>query len=629
MTTAIALIPFWPLLGFLINILFGKRLRSASAYLAIGMLALSFLTSVAVFTRFVGDPASVLVPLFSWMSVGALNVEVNFLVDQLTVVMLLVVTGVGTLIHVYSVGYMHGDERYSRFFAYMNLFAAMMLVLVLADNYVVMFVGWECVGLCSYLLIGFWFERPFGSGTTNDAARKAFIVNRVGDFGFLLGVFLIWTAVGGVSFQQTNSAVESGYVTPGVATIATLLLFIGATGKSAQIPLYVWLPDAMAGPTPVSALIHAATMVTAGVYMVARSHFLFDIAPFSQNVVLWVGALTALFAASMGVQENDIKKILAYSTISQLGYMFMGVGAGAYAAGVFHLMTHAFFKALLFLGAGAVIHALHGEQDITRMGGLRNRMPLVHGTFLIGALALAGFPLTAGFFSKDSVLAGVYAHGDFAVWCIGVLTAGVTAFYTFRLYFLVFSGSSRDEKGRDLHAPASSMTSILLLLAILSLVGGYVELPFHILDTFSAFLSPVVGMSSHEGIPELALMTVVFLFVLGGIGVSWAWYGRREQDATALAAEPANPFLRTLRRKWYVDEIYEVLLIRPIRWTSRTVLWRVIDEWIIHGFLVQFCGGYLWKAIGFVVSFSHTGRVGSYAFGIVVGVLVIISLIAR
>jgi len=370
-------------------------------------------------------------------------------------------------------------------------------------------------------------------------------------------------------------------------------------------------------------------MVTAGVYMVARSHFLFDIAPFSQNVVLWVGALTALFAATMGVQENDIKKILAYSTISQLGYMFMGVGAGAYAAGVFHLMTHAFFKALLFLAAGAVIHALHGQQDITRMGGLRNRMPLVHGTFLIGALALVGFPFTAGFFSKDSVLAGVYAHGNFAVWCIGVLTAGVTAFYTFRLYFLVFSGSSREEEGRDPHAPTPSMTSILLVLAVLSLVGGYVELPFHVLAAFSAFLSPVVGVSSPEGIPELALMTTVFLFVLGGMGASWAWYGRREPDPMALAAEPANPFLRTLRRKWYVDEIYEVVFIRPIRWTSRTVLWRIVDEWVIHGFFVQFCGGYLWKATGFVVSFVHTGRVGSYAFGIVVGVLVIISLIAR
>jgi NADH-quinone oxidoreductase subunit L len=629
MQLQIALIPCLPLLGFLINVLFGRRLKAASAYIAIGMLAASFMLSIALFFSQMANPAPISVPLFSWIQVGGFDIGMSFLVDPLTVVMLLVVTGVGTLIHVYSTGYMHGDPRYSRFFAYMNLFAAMMLILVLADNYVLMFLGWEGVGLCSYLLIGFWFERPFDKGTTNDAARKAFVVNRIGDFGFLLGVFLLWTTVGGVSFNQTQAAAQSGMISAGIATAITLLLFVGATGKSAQIPLYVWLPDAMAGPTPVSALIHAATMVTAGVYMVARSHFLFDLAPFSQSIVLWVGALTALFAASMGIQQNDIKKILAYSTISQLGYMFMGVGAGAYSAGVFHLMTHAFFKALLFLGAGAIIHALHEEQDITRMGGLRDKLPAVYWSFLIGALALSGFPLTAGFFSKDSVLASVFARGEIAAWSVGVLTAGVTAFYTFRLVFLVFFGSYRGHADDSVHRPGAAMASVLIALAVLSLIGGYVEIPFRIVNGFSTFLEPVVGPSEHGHIPELGLMVVTLFFVLAGIATAWGLYCRRQPDGAAIAAVPANPLLRLLRNKWYVDECYDLVLIAPMKWFSRTVLWRVVDDWVIQGFFVQFCGGYLWKAVGFVVSFWHTGRVGSYAFGVVLGVLLLMWMVVR
>lgn len=631
MSTLITLIPLLPLIGFTVNILFGRRLRGASAWIAIGALAISFVLSVVIFFRVLGDTTPINIALYSWIPVGGFEIPIGFLVDRLTAVYLLVVTGVGVLIHVYSVGYMHGDSRYSRFFAYMNLFAAMMLVLVLADNYVLMFLGWEGVGLCSYLLIGFWFERPFENGTTNDAARKAFIVNRIGDFGFLIAVFLIWTTVGSVSFSDIGAAAAGGaFVAGGVLiTTITLLLFFGATGKSAQIPLYVWLPDAMAGPTPVSALIHAATMVTAGVYMVARSSFLYDLAPFSQSVVLWIGALTALFAASMGVAQNDIKKILAYSTISQLGYMFMGVGVGAYASGVMHVMTHSFFKALLFLGAGAVIHALHEEQDITRMGGLKKHLPLVYWTFLAGALALAGFPLTSGFFSKDAILAFTFSEGHFFAWAIGVFTAGITAFYTFRLVFLTFHGPERNDA--HIHKPSSSIAIPLVVLGALSIIGGYFEIPLHIWTGFSGFLAPVVG-EAHIALSvgtEVALMAVTLVLIALGIYGAWVLYAKRPVDvvrAEAIAAEPAG-FLRVLRNKWYVDEFYDAVIIIPLKKFSHTMVWRAVDDWIIHGFFVQFVGGLMWKAIGFVISFWHTGRVGSYAFGMILGVLLLLWMV--
>ena len=630
MHTLIALIPVLPLIGFTINIFFGRRLRGASAYLAIGALAASFVLSVVLFFRIADDPTPITVSLYSWIPTGDLQIPIAFLVDRLTAVYLLVVTGVGSLIHVYSVGYMHGDDRYSRFFAYLNLFAAMMLILVLGDNFIVMFLGWEGVGLCSYLLIGFWFEKPFDNATTNDAARKAFVVNRIGDFGFLIGVFLIWTTVGSVQFSAVQAATANGaFIAGGVlVTAITLLLFVGATGKSAQIPLFVWLPDAMAGPTPVSALIHAATMVTAGVYMVARTHFLFDLAPFSQNVVLWIGAATALFAASMGVAQNDIKKILAYSTISQLGYMFMGAGSGAYAAGVFHVMTHAFFKALLFLGAGAIIHALHEEQDITRMGGLKDKMPGVYWTFLMGAVALAGLPLTGGFFSKDLILASVFAHGHFYAWAVGVITAGLTAFYTFRLVFLTFYGPYRGHG--EAHHTGSSMLVPLAVLAVLSIVGGYVEIPLHIFSGFSHFLAPAVGeLSLHLSVgTEVMLMVVTLALIAAGIIGAWWLYVREpvtEARATEIQAVPAG-FMGLLRNKWYVDELYGFLIVEPLKYGSRTILWRVVDDWVIQGFLVQVVGGLSWKAIGFVLSFWHTGRVGTYAFGIVLGVLTLMWL---
>lgn len=628
MLTLLILIPLLPLIGFTINILFGKRLQAASAYIAIAALSISFILSVAVFIRVSANPVPIAGILYSWIPVGGLDISFGFLADRLTAVFLLVVTGVGTLIHIYSIGYMHGDSLYSRFFAYLNLFAAMMLILVLADNYVLMFLGWEGVGLCSYLLIGFWFKKPFDRATTNHAALKAFVVNRIGDFGFLIGVFLLWTAVGSVSFGVVETSVKSGVLVAGGVTVTaiTLLLFVGATGKSAQIPLYVWLPDAMAGPTPVSALIHAATMVTAGVYMVARSHFLFDIAPISQNVVLWIGALTALFAASMGVAQNDIKKILAYSTISQLGYMFMAVGVGAYAAGVMHVMTHAYFKALLFLGAGAIIHALHDEQDITKMGGLMDKMPGLYWIFLAGALALSGVPFTSGFFSKDLILATVFSNQHFVPWAIGVFTAGLTAFYTFRLVFLTFAGDYRGNA--EIHLPGKSMVVPLVILGALSIIGGYFELPLHLWAGFSGYLTPVVGglpLDLSVGTELLLLLVTLGLIALGIYG-AWSLYAKR-QITTALAKEiRAEPdgFLLVLRNKWYVDEMYAAVIVNPLRRISRTVLWRVVDDWLIQGFLVQIVGGLLWKAVGFVISFWHTGRVGTYVFGIVIGVLILV-----
>jgi NADH-quinone oxidoreductase subunit L len=607
----ITLIPSLPLAGFAVNILFGKRLGKASGILATATLSLSFLIGIY------------------------LTVQMGFLVDRLTLVMVLVVSGVGSLIHLYSIGYMQGDSRYSRFFAYMNLFAAMMLVLVMADNYLAMFLGWEGVGLCSYLLIGFWFEKPFDKGTTGDAARKAFVVNRIGDFGFLLGLFFLWTVMGGgsglafssnvLSFTEVKAAATSGVIPAATATIIALLLFLGATGKSAQIPLFVWLPDAMAGPTPVSALIHAATMVTAGVYMIARSSFLFVLSPLAMQVVMWTGALTALFAATMALQQNDIKKILAYSTISQLGYMFMAVGAGAFAMGIFHVMTHAFFKALLFLCAGAVIHALHEEQDITRMGGLKDRLPVVYWTFLAGSLALSGFPFTAGFFSKDAILDMVFIHGSPVVWAIGVFTAGLTAYYTFRMVFLAFHGSYRGSVDHP-HPPAKTMSVPLVGLGALSVVGGYVHIQmFHVFTGFGDWLGTATNAppEGHIATSTASLIALAALTaVLAGIFVAWRMFGRDGVDTEAIAAEPTG-FAKVLRNKWYVDEIYDAGLISPLKWISRTLLWKTIDDGLIHGFLVQVCGGYVWKSVGFLVSFWQTGRVGTYAFGVVLGTLLL------
>ncbi|MDP2363256.1 MAG: NADH-quinone oxidoreductase subunit L, partial [Ignavibacteria bacterium] len=443
-----------PLVGFLINGIFGSRIKNEKliGIIGSGVIGISFLIALGALLETIAlpvDQRQKIVTLFSWLSVGNLDVSFAYQVDQLSLVMSLIVTGVGFLIHVYSIGYMHGDKSFWRFFAYLNLFIFAMMNLILADNFVLLFLGWEGVGLCSYLLIGFWYDRKFEKSTTSDAAKKAFVVNRIGDFGFLLGMFLIYMTFGSLNFNEVFSRAVSINVSTVTFGFIAIFLFIFETGKSAQIPLFVWLPDAMAGPTPVSALIHAATMVTAGVYMVARTSIIFASAPDILMVVAIIGALTAFFAATIGIVQNDIKKVLAYSTVSQLGYMFLAMGMGAFSAGIFHLMTHAFFKALLFLGAGSVIHAMHHEQDIQKYGGLKKYMPRTYLTFLIAALAISGIPPLSGFFSKDEILWYSFANGNMFFWILGAGTAMMTAFYMFRLYILTFEGKERF--GHDKH----------------------------------------------------------------------------------------------------------------------------------------------------------------------------------
>ncbi|HMN48671.1 MAG TPA: NADH-quinone oxidoreductase subunit L, partial [Ignavibacteriaceae bacterium] len=471
-----------PLLGFLFNGIFGSKIKNEKiiGIIGSGTIGLSFLIAVGAFFETLGlpvDQRQKIVTLFSWLTVGNLNVSFAYQVDQLSLVMALIVTGVGFIIHVYSIGYMHGDKGFWRFFAYMNLFIFAMMNLILADNFVLLFLGWEGVGLCSYLLIGFWYDRKFEKSTTSDAAKKAFIVNRIGDFGFLLGMFLIYMTFGSLNFNEVFSRAVSFNVSTTTFGFIALFLFIGATGKSAQIPLFVWLPDAMAGPTPVSALIHAATMVTAGVYMVARTSIIYASAPDILMVVAIIGALTAFFAATIGIVQNDIKKVLAYSTVSQLGYMFLAMGMGAFSAGIFHVMTHAFFKALLFLGAGSVIHAMHEEQDIQKFGGLKKYMPRTYLTFLIAALAISGIPPLSGFFSKDEILWYSYANGGLFFWIIGAGTAMMTAFYMFRLYILTFEGKERFGHDKHPHESPAVMTIPLMVLAVLAAVGGFIGIP--------------------------------------------------------------------------------------------------------------------------------------------------------
>src|SRR5215471_16368903 len=489
------LIPLFPLVGALANALFGRRIGHAAHWIAVPALLLSFLTSCLVFSRVLHGETYV-GQLFPWISAGSFQTGVLVQVDQLTGVMLLVVTGVGFLIHVYSIGYMHEDPDVARFFTYLNLFVFSMLTLVMAGDFLLLYVGWEAVGLCSYLLIGFWYQRQ----TAIAAGKKAFIVNRVGDFGFGLGIMLIWVTFGTLQYGPVFAKADAS-ISVGTYTAIALLLFMGATGKSAQLPLFTWLPDAMEGPTPVSALIHAATMVTAGVYMVARCHKLFEMAPQGLEVVAWVGGITAVFAATIGLVQTDIKRVLAYSTISQLGYMFAGVGVGAYAAGIFHLVTHAFFKALLFLGAGSVIHGLQGEQDLRKMGGLAPRMLVTTVTFLVGALALSGVPPLSGFFSKDEILASAFHEGHRALWALLLIGAFMTAFYTFRLVFLAFFGAPRMSKdvAHHVHESPAVMTVPLVVLAVLAAVAGLaVGIPTDHGTVFTRFLEPVFPVHTIE-----------------------------------------------------------------------------------------------------------------------------------
>ena len=625
MSRLVWLIPLFPLVGTLINAVFGRFIGHKAHWIAVPAVLASFVTSCLVFGRvwhgetWTGD-------LFPWVVAGSFKAPVTAQVDQLTAVMLLAVTGVGFLIHLYSAGYMHDDDGYARFFTYMNLFVFSMVMLVLAGNFLLFYVFWEAVGLCSYLLIGFWYEKKSAS----DAGKKAFIVNRVGDFGFGLGVMLIWVTFGTLQFGEVFAKADASVSTNTYLAIA-LLLFMGACGKSAQLPLFTWLPDAMEGPTPVSALIHAATMVTAGVYMVARCHKLFEMAPLSLEIVAWVGGLTAVFAATIGLVQTDIKRVLAYSTISQLGYMFVGVGVGAYAAGVFHLVTHAFFKALLFLGAGSVIHGLSGEQDLRKMGGLAPRMMTTTVTFLVGAFGLAGIPPLAGFFSKDEILGAVFHGHRYLLWAMLLLGAFMTAFYTFRLVFLAFFGGPRmpKEVAHHIHESPAVMTIPLIVLAVLTVVAGLaVGIPSSQGTAFAHFLAPVLPLeeSEHSAGVAFSLLVLSAVVAIAGVALAWMVYGRTPVRAASIGVA-RNPLHKILIDKYYVDEIYDALFVKPIYqlslWLARVFDPRVIDG-LVNGVATT------------VASWSRglrrvqTGFVMNYALGVLLGAVAVIAyLMAR
>jgi len=623
-------IPLLPLLGTAVNIFFGARLgRKNGGILASAAVALSFLLSLWAFSLL---PATGILKdtLFTWIESAPFKAELSFQVDALTAVMLVVVTGVGLLIHIYSLGYMGHDEDMVRFFAYLNLFIFFMLVLVMADNLLLLFVGWEGVGLCSYLLIGFWYQ----DHTNTIAGNKAFIVNRIGDFGFLLGILLLVWEMGSQGVWSIDFLVlkESAHLLqPEKVTLITLLLFVGAAGKSAQIPLYVWLPDAMQGPTPVSALIHAATMVTAGVYMTARLHFLFSLAPATLAVIAAIGALTALFAATIALAQNDIKRVLAYSTVSQLGYMFLAVGVGAFGAAVFHLFTHAFFKACLFLSAGSVIHGLQGEQDMRKMGGLKPYLPTTYWSYLIAALAIAGAPLTAGFFSKDQILWQAFAspNGSVWLWLMAWLTAGLTAFYMFRQFFMVFHGECRaaEQVKAHIHESPRVMTVPLMLLALGSIFAGWLGTPgFMWGSAWDRWLNPLFGVPEaihHEnGRQEIFFMLLTLAIAGAGFFLAYLGYFRGAKFPEYLSSWAGGVPHRWLVRKYYVDEIYDFLLVRPFtgfsRWLAELFDPAVIDG-VVNGVAQRVRGSALfWRQL-------QSGNIQHYLLGFLTGTLLILA----
>ena len=674
------LIPLFPALGFVINGLFGKRMPKAAVNtIGCGSVLLSFVYSLGAVLELIGleeEARSHSVPVFEWINAGAAHTSTGalthfeivwgFLLDPLSSVMVLVVTGIGFLIHVYSTGYMADEDGYYRFFAYMNLFMFSMLTLVLGSNYLMLFVGWEGVGLCSYLLIGFFITKK----SAGDAAKKAFVVNRVGDWGFSIGIMLIFFTFGTLEFTGVNEAIHSG-VEEGLYHAGDMIfvgiaiaLFIGATGKSAQIPLYVWLPDAMEGPTPVSALIHAATMVTAGVYMVARSNFIYQLAPSAMLLVAVVGALTALMAASIGLVQNDIKRVLAYSTVSQLGYMVLALGVGAFAAGIFHLMTHAFFKALLFLGSGSVIHAMHHEQDMRKMGALRSKIPITFATMAIGTLAIAGTPLLSGFFSKDEILWRTFSNpqGNIVLYGIGVVVAGMTAFYMFRMLFMTFFGESRVDPDVHVHESPKSMTIPLIVLAVGAVLVGYIGLPAWIAETntFEHFLEPVfeplpleaaadggeIAEYSHAFEAGMASFSVAIAFI--GFFIAYSMYYKKSSRAQEIAAQYKGAY-QAMLNKYYVDELYDFLFVNRSKGFG-TGLWRfdasyvdgVVnrsawatvksaagsgwwDRWVVDG-AVRFVGG-LVKTFSWPMRLIQTGYVQNYALMMILGVLVFVGYV--
>ena len=619
------LIPILPLIGFLIIGLGGKKLsKGLVGIVGAGSVLLAFLLSLGIFFQLHGQ--STTVKLIDWVVTSKMHIDFAFLIDPLSSLFLLIITGIGFLIHVYSIGYMHEDEKFDRFFAYLNLFVFFMLLLVMGNSYLLMFVGWEGVGLCSYLLIGFWFKKT----DYNNAAKKAFIVNRIGDLGFLLGMILIYMTCNSLDYNTVFEKASGSMIDKSqMMNLIGILLFIGACGKSAQIPLYTWLPDAMAGPTPVSALIHAATMVTAGIYMIARSGVIFAQAEIASELVAIVGLLTALFAATIGLFQNDIKKVLAYSTVSQLGLMFLGLGVGAYTGSVFHVMTHAFFKALLFLAAGSVIHGMSGEQDIRRMGGLKKAMPITHLTFLIGTIAISGIPPFSGFFSKDEILAHAYEHNQ-VYWFFGIIASMMTAFYMFRLYYLTFSGKFRGthEQEHHLHESPKSMTVPLMVLAALSVLGGFLGIPLkHGWHWLEHFLKPSVGDATSRmstgGSPdvthEIIMMAVAVLAAVAAIYLAYMLYRKNNMLPKEKEAEMPK-FQRIIFNKYYVDEFYDKVIRKPLDWLSE-MTYKFFELRVVDGFVngvgstVKWCGS--------VVRYAQTGNIGFYLFAMSIAVIII------
>ncbi len=672
------LIPLFPAAGFVLNGLFGKRMsKTVVSLIACGVVFISFIFAAgAVYQLLQLDPAhrSHTVKLYEWINAGLAHtsegplarfqVDWSFLLDPLSAVMVLVVTGIGFLIHIYSTGYMHEEDGFYRFFAYLNLFMFSMLTLVLGSNYLMMFVGWEGVGLCSYLLIGYYFHKK----SAGDASKKAFIVNRVGDWGFSIGIILIFVTFGTIDFMQVGEKVREGVMSgafhagDSLFVGIALALFVGAAGKSAQIPLYVWLPDAMEGPTPVSALIHAATMVTAGVYMVARSNFIYQMAPQAMMVVAVIGAVTAFFAASIGLVQNDIKRVLAYSTVSQLGYMFLALGVGAFAASIFHLMTHAFFKALLFLGSGSVIHAMHHEQDMRKMGALKNKIPVTFWTMFFGTLAIAGTPGLAGFFSKDEILWKAFSsrQGHVLLWLIGAAVAGMTAFYMFRLLFMTFFGESRVDHHTEhhIHESPRSMTVPLIILAIGSIVAGYIGFPAWLggTNTFEKFLEPVFEPlpiplgpeAEYSHMAEAGMAAVSVAVALIGFALAYSKYCKRSWEEQR-EKQQYGALYPVFLNKYYIDELYDALFVNRAKDSGR-LLWRfdakVVDgavngsawgtvegavgsgwwdRWIVDG-LVRFIGGFI-KTMSWPLRLVQTGYTQNYALFMIVGLLIFIGYV--
>ena len=606
-----------PFVGFLFNIFFGNKIsKGIAGMVGTLMVVFSFLLTLCFFSQLLQTGKAIEISLFDWISIGKINIDFGIVLDQLSLLWLLFVTGIGSLIHIYSISYMHDDENMSKFFAYLNLFVFFMITLVIGNNLLVMFIGWEGVGLCSYLLIGFWYKNQ----AYNDAAKKAFIMNRIGDLGFLIGIFILASQFATLNYSEIQSAIAAGQVNTTALGIAALCLFIGATGKSAQLPLYTWLPDAMAGPTPVSALIHAATMVTAGIFMITRMNFLFDLTPEIQNIIAIIGAITALVAASIGLLQNDIKKVLAYSTVSQLGLMFLALGMGAYAVAVFHVITHAFFKACLFLGSGSVIHALHGEQDMRKMGGLRKVMPITFWTMMISTLAIAGIFPFAGFWSKDEILLTAFEHNK-VLWVVASIASIMTAFYMFRLMYLTFFRTFRgtEEQKHHLHESPKLITIPLVILAVLAAIGGAINLPGSF--WLNHYLEPILATKHHAhalGAHEFMLMGVALAGAV--VGILWAYGKYLKQGFVPKEDEAIVGFNKVIYNKYYVDEIYTALLVRPINAISNFS--RETIEPQLSKLVFSF--GSAANALGSQGKKVHNGNIGLYLFMFVLGICALI-----